>query len=257
MDASLAGGFFWSMAIIAAVLVGMAKGGLPMVGMLSVPLLSLATSPVTAAGLLLPVYVISDIFGLYAYRGSFDRRVVVIVAAGATVGIALGGATASVTPTWVVTALVGVIGLVFSLNLLIKRAPAAPRKAKVAPGLFWGVLTGFTSFVSHAGAPPYQVYAMPLHMPKLVFAGTSTILFAYINAVKLIPYAMLGQFSLQNLKVAAMLMPASAVAVFGGVWLTKRLPEKLFFQIVTWSLLVLSVKLIWDGLRGSGLVAGL
>lgn len=252
MDAGLAGGFFWSMALIAAILVGMSKGGLPLVGMLAVPILSLATSPVTAAGLLLPVYVVSDMFGLYAYRGSFDRRVIAIVAAGASVGVALGGATASVTPAWVVTILVGVIGLIFALNLLIKRSAPTPRKAEVAPGLFWGTITGFTSFVSHAGAPPYQVYVMPLQLPKLVFAGTSTILFAYINAIKLIPYAMLGQLSLQNLKVAAALMPASALAVYGGVWATKRLPERLFFQIVTWALLALSIKLIWDGARAAG-----
>ena len=34
----------------------MSKGGLPMVGMLAVPVLSLVISPVTAAGLLLPVW---------------------------------------------------------------------------------------------------------------------------------------------------------------------------------------------------------
>ena len=57
---------FWALAVAAAGLVGMAKGGLPVVGMLAVPLLSLSISPVTAAGLLLPIYVLSDLFGLYA-----------------------------------------------------------------------------------------------------------------------------------------------------------------------------------------------
>ena len=69
---------FWMAAVAAAMLVGMGKGGLPVVGMLGVPVLSLAISPVAAAGLLLPVYIVSDIFGLYAYRAAFDRRVVAI-----------------------------------------------------------------------------------------------------------------------------------------------------------------------------------
>ena len=55
---------FWALAVLAAVVVGMSKGGLPVVGMLGVPILSLAISPVTAAGLWLPVYVLSDMFGL-------------------------------------------------------------------------------------------------------------------------------------------------------------------------------------------------
>ncbi|MCE8422230.1 sulfite exporter TauE/SafE family protein, partial [Rhodovulum sulfidophilum] len=65
---------FWALAVIASVLVGMSKGGLPVVGIMSVPLLSLVISPVTAAGLLLPIYVVSDMFGLYAYRHEFDLK---------------------------------------------------------------------------------------------------------------------------------------------------------------------------------------
>ena len=177
------GGFFWTVAVLAALLVGMGKGGLPVVGMLGVPVLALAISPVTAAGLLLPVFVISDMFGLYAYRAAFDRRVLAILAVGVTIGVAVGWATASITPEWLVTMLVGVIGLVFALNLLRKRGQLGPAKpAEVAPGLFWGTLTGFTSFVSHAGAPPYQVYVLPLQLPKLVYAGTNTVLVCADNA---------------------------------------------------------------------------
>ena len=245
------GGFFWTVAVLAAVLVGMGKGGLPVVGMLGVPVLALAISPVTAAGLLLPVFVVSDMFGLYAYRAAFDRRLLIIMGVGVTIGVGLGWATASITPEWLVTLLVGMIGLVFALNLLARRGQAGPAKtAQVAPGIFWGTITGFTSFVSHAGAPPYQVYVLPLRLPKLVYAGTNTILFAYLNAIKLVPYWALGQFSVENLKVAAMLMPAAALAVFGGAKLVKITPERLFFQIISWALLAISIKLIWDGVQG-------
>ncbi|WP_430464914.1 sulfite exporter TauE/SafE family protein [Tabrizicola sp.] len=239
---------FWALAILASVLVGMGKGGLPVVGMLGVPVLSLAVSPVTAAGLLLPVYVLSDMFGLYAYRHAFDRRVLGILMVGVTIGVALGWATAKITPEWAVTALVGGIGAVFALRLLLRRGAVEPREPRVAPGVFWGAVTGFTSFVSHSGAPPFQVYVLPLGLTKMVFAGTSTILFAYLNGIKLVPYWALGQFSPGNLAVAVALMPAAAIAVFAGVKLVKILPERRFFQIVTWALLLISLKLIWDGL---------
>ncbi len=247
------GGYFWVAAVIAAVLVGMGKGGMPVVGMLSVPVLSLVISPVAAAGLMLPVYVVSDMFGLFAYRAAFDRRVLAIMLPAMTLGVGLGWATASVVPEAMVTVLVGVIGLVFALNLILRRGNASePMAAAVAPGVFWGALTGFTSFVSHAGGPPYQVYVLPLRLSKTVFAGTSTIAFAYVNAIKLIPYYSLGQLSIANLTVAVLLMPAAAIAVFVGVRLVKWLPEVLFFKAVTWALLLISVKLIWDGIA-SGL----
>ncbi|SPH24832.1 hypothetical protein DEA8626_03865 [Defluviimonas aquaemixtae] len=241
------GPLFWTLAVLASVSVGLSKGGLPVVAMLSVPVLALVLPPVTAAGLLLPVYVVSDMFGLYAYRHAFDKRVLAILAPAAVLGIGVGWLAAAHVSDSAVTGLVGVIGAAFALNLLLRRGPPMPaRHAHVAPGLFWGVLTGFTSFVSHAGAPPYQVYVLPLRLTKIVFAGTTTVLFAFVNAVKLIPYAALGQLSAANLKVAAMLLPPSVLAVFAGVWLVRVLPEELFFRLVTWTLLAISLKHLWS-----------
>ncbi len=243
---------FWALAVLASVFVGMGKGGLPVVGMLGVPVLALVPGihAVTAAGLLLPLYVVSDMFGLYAYRREFDRRVLAILLPAATLGIAIGYFTATLVSEAWVTVLIGVIGVVFALNLLIKRRVVVERKqAEVAPGVFWGAVTGFTSFVSHSGGPPYQVYTMPLGLSKAVFAGTSTIAFAYINAVKLIPYYLLGQINLASLEKVLVLMPIAAASVFLGVRLVKWLPEKLFFQLVTWALLLVSIKLMWDGYK--------
>jgi uncharacterized membrane protein YfcA len=243
--------WFWVAAVVAAALVGMGKGGVPIVGMLGVPVMALVMNPVVAAGMLLPVYVVSDMFGLYAYRHAFDRRVLAILVPGAVVGIGVGWATASVVPESAVTLLVGVIGVAFALNLILRKPVVAePKRAEVGPGLFWGAVTGFTSFVSHAGAPPYQVYTLPLGLTKAVFAGTSTIAFTVINAVKLMPYYALGQLNLENLEMAAILAIPAVIAVFAGVRLVRVMPEKLFFRLVTWALLLISVKLIWDGARG-------
>ena len=239
---------FWIAAVIASALVGAGKGGIPIVGMLGVPVLALVIPPGVAAGLLLPVYVVSDMFGLWAYRKDYDARVLAITLPGAMVGIGIGWATASVVPEAAVRVLIGVIGVVFALNLLLRRGVVAePQPARVGPGLFWGAMTGFTSFVSHAGAPPWQVFTLPLGLSRSVFAGTSTIAFAVINAAKLPPYWQLGLLSPTNLKVAAMLFLPACIAVFAGVGLVKRLPEKLFFRLVVWALLLISIKLVWDG----------
>jgi len=211
----------------------------------------LVISPVAAAGLMLPVYVISDWFGLYAYRREFDKRVLLIACVSMTIGVGLGWATAKMIPESYVTVLVGVISVAFALNQLLRKAVVvAPRRAEWETGLFWCTIAGFTSFVSHTGGPPYQVWTLPLGLKKAVFAGTSTIAFAYINMIKLVPYYFLGQINLTSLEVALKLAPFAAAAVFFGVWVVKRLPEKLFFQIVTWSLLLIGVELIWKGLQG-------
>jgi len=59
----------------------------------------------------------------------------------------------------------------------------------------------------------------------------------------------LGQLDAANLRVAALLMPVAAAAVLAGVRLVRILPEKLFFRLVVWALLAISLKLIADGWR--------
>ena len=243
--------FFLSCAALAAVFVGLSKGGLPMIGMLGVPVLALATSPLRAAGLLLPIYIISDVFGLIAYRRDFDRRNLMILAPAAVVGIGIGWATAAYVSEAAVTLLVGAIGLAFCFDLWRKRHKTIPpKRADIPRGIVWGALTGFTSFVSHSGAPPYQMYVMPQRLTKLAFAGTTTILFAIVNAVKLIPYWALGQLSTTNLKTAAMLFPLAVGATLLGVRIVRVLPEDLFFRLVTIALFLISVKLTFDGAMG-------
>jgi uncharacterized protein len=242
-------------AAVAAIFIGLSKGGLPMIGMLGVPVLALVISPIRAAALLLPIYVVTDMFGLMAYRREFSRRNLAILVPAAIVGIFVGWATARLVSEDIVTLLVGVIGLAYCLDLWLKRhRKLPPRQADVPRGLLWGALTGFTSFVSHSGAPPYQMYVMPQRLSKLVFAGTSTILFAIINAVKLVPYWALGQLNPENIKTAALLFPIGIMATLAGVRIVRIISEAAFLRLVAVGLLAVSVKLTVDGL--TALLAG-
>jgi uncharacterized membrane protein YfcA len=241
---------FFICAALAAVFIGLSKGGVPMIGMLGVPVLALVISPIRAAALLLPIYVITDMFGLWAYRRQFSGRNLAILAPAAIAGIGIGWATASMVSDDLVTLLVGVIGLFYCLDLWRKRRRSLPpRQADVPRGLLWGALTGFTSFVSHSGAPPYQMYVMPQRLSKLVFAGTSAILFAIINAVKLLPYWALGQLNVENLQTAALLFPIGVAATLIGVRIVQVISEETFFRLVTAGLFAVSLKLSFDGIR--------
>lgn len=238
-------------AIVAALAVGMSKGGLPIVGMLSVPILALVMSPVRAAAVLLPIYIISDMVGLWLYRRDFSPRNLAILIPAGVAGVGIGWATATVISDRAVTLLIGFVALAFCIDLWRKRKRTIPPKpADVPRGLLWGVLTGFTSFVSHAGAPPYQMYMLPQKLPKLVFAGTSTILFTVINLAKLGPYWALGQMSPQNLQFFWLLVPAAIVGTYAGRSLVNRIPQELFYRFVQGALFVISLKLIFDGIRG-------
>lgn len=239
---------FFAVAGLAAFLVGASKGGLPMVGALGVPLMALVMPPVAAAAMLLPVYIVSDWVGLWAYRKHYDKRNLAILVPAMLVGVIVGWATAKITAPWLVTLIVGLVGLYYCATVLLRKRDAEPKPADLPRGIFWGTIAGFTSFVSHTGGPPYQTYVLPQKLPKMVFAGTSTIAFTIINAVKLLPYWALGEFNTGNLQLAAMLSPVAIVGAIAGYKATSIIPEKLFYRLVEGALFVVSLKLIYDAL---------
>ena len=241
---------FWALATCAAIFVGLGKGGLPVVAGLAVPSLSLLMSPIAAASLLLPVYIVSDVFALRAYRHDYDRQVLKIALVGMTIGVLIGWGSAHIVIEWVITICIGLMGALFALsNILVKKVNrSAKEDINYKKGYFWTMVAGFTSFISHNGGPPWQIFTLPLSLSKSVFVGTSVIAFTYCNAIKLIPYFFLGQINLFSIKITLYLMLPAAIAVLVGVKLVKLIPEALFFKVVTWALLAISVKLIYDGM---------
>jgi uncharacterized protein len=147
--------------------------------------------------------------------------------------------------------MVGVIGIAYCVDAILKaKRNLPPRPADVPRGVFWGTIAGFTSFVSHSGGPPFQMYVLPQRLDKMVFAGTTTIIFAIINLLKLPPYWLLGQVNTESLREGLLLAPISLLGAYVGYKLTSVIPQKLFFRIVEIALLILAVKLIYDGVSG-------
>lgn len=236
--------------ILAAFLVGLSKGGLPAIAMLSVPLLSLFMSPLKAAVLLLPLYLLADIAAVYLYRHEYSLPNIKILIPAGLMGSLIGWATASVVSDSAVALMIGVMGIVFCLYRWLNRgssAPAAPAEKK--RGIFWGTISGFTSFVAHAGGPPFQVYTLPQKLPKMVFAGTSALVFAVLNLSKVVPYHFLNPSSAASLKVSALLIPVAVMGTVIGRQLIKRLSDKWFYLAVQIALFLISIQLVLSALQ--------
>jgi uncharacterized membrane protein YfcA len=243
--------FFYLVAVPAVALMGMAKGGFSGLGLLSMPLLALAVSPVRAAAIMLPILIVQDIVSVWAYRHAFDRRNLAILLPGAVVGIALGWLMAAHVSDAMVTIAVGLISVAFVLNSLRKRRLDAgvAGQGDVTHGLAWGGVSGFTSFIAHAGGPPFQVYVMPQRLDPILFAGTSTMFFAAVNAIKVVPYVALGQFSASNLATSAVLFPLAMASTLVGVWLVKRVDADRFYKIIYGLTFAVGLELLWTGVH--------
>ena len=235
---------------LAAAMVGLSKGGLPTIGMLSVPILSLFMSPINAVVMLLPIYIISDMVGLWLYRKNFSAINLKILIPAGLGGVLVGWLTASLMSDTAVKLMVGLMGVGFVLNAWIKRKnEQAASPTSWGRGSLWGVIAGFASFISHAGGPPFQVYLLPQKLPKLVFAGTSTLFFAAINLVKLAPYHQLRPYDTEQMMGAVVLIPFALIGTVVGAYLTRKIADEWFFKAVQIGLLAISLKLIADALQ--------
>ncbi|THD44139.1 MAG: sulfite exporter TauE/SafE family protein [Bradyrhizobium sp.] len=243
---------FFLTAIPAVILLGLSKGGFSGLSSLAMPLMALAVSPVKAAAIVLPILIVQDWVSVWAFRRDFDLRNLAILIPGAAVGVAAGWLLAARVDEQAVRLAVGLISVGFVVFMIVRDrlAGAEPTRANVAPGLFWGAIAGFTSFVSHAGAPPMMVYVLPQRLAPRIFAGTSAFLFAAINLLKVGPYFLLGQFSPENLTASAWLLPVAVASTFAGVWLVRRVSSERFYLAVLILTFVIGVKLIWDGATG-------
>lgn len=242
--------WFYAVALPAVTLFGLSKGGLAGVGLLSMPLMSLVMSPVTAAAIMLPVLMMQDVVTVWSWRRTWDSQLVRHLLPGALAGVFVGWLTASLVDDGQVRLLVGLIAVAFGLTWVFGSAGRGkPKPHAWGPSTFFGLLGGYTSFVIHIGGPPFNIYALPRKPDKSEFVGAYAILFAIINVVKLPAYIGLGQMSSATLSASAILMPLAIASNLAGVWLVRRLPTELFFRVVYALTLLVGLKLMFDGAR--------
>jgi uncharacterized protein len=243
---------FYLFAIPAVLLIGLAKGGFSGLGALGTPLMALGMAdPVRAAAILLPILIAQDVVAVAAFRKSWDGSVLAAMLPGAVVGIGLGYLLAAKISSAAVMAVLGAISILFgAYRLWAERGGrlAASSGSPAWVGSLFGVATGFTSQIAHAGGPPFQMWVMPKRLDRDVFVGTSAIFFAIVNWIKVPAYAALGQFTTENAVATAMLLPVAVLASLAGVKLVRKVAVERFYAIVYALMIVAGAKLLLDGL---------
>ena len=242
--------FFYAVAIPAVLLLGVSKSGFGAgFGSLAVPMMALAVSVPQAAAILMPVLLVMDILGMAAFRNDFDRRLLKFLLPFGLLGIVAGTLLFKLLEPRLVAGIVGA----FTLLFLAQRLLFPPRPDAAPPPRWVGALltatSGFTSFIAHAGGPPIAFYLLPLKLPPLVFAASTSVFFAAINLSKWLPYAWLGLIDTRNMLTSLVLLPITPIGVWVGVRFVRRVSPALFYRLFNLGLLLTGVKLLWDGLR--------
>ncbi|TWF55056.1 sulfite exporter TauE/SafE family protein [Neorhizobium alkalisoli] len=246
---------FFAAAIPAVSLVGLSKGGLGgAISLLGMPLLSLVVDPVRAAAIFLPILIVMDIVALWSWRHYNDRKTLLMILPGGVIGIALGWATSAYVSDDALRLVIASATILFTVRYFWQvygphsKIPTAPLPHRPAAATFWGALSGYASFVAHAGGPPFQIYVLPMRLDPKSYTGASIRFFAIVNAVKVIPYFMLGALDQENLTISASLLPVALISTMLGAAIVKHLNSEVFYPMTYALAFLAGLKLLWDGL---------
>jgi uncharacterized protein len=240
---------FYALAIPAVVALGLSKGGFAGAGQMATPMLALAMPPLEAAAILLPIMMAQDAAALWVYRKDWNGRILATTLPGALVGVGAAWILASYISDAGVRVFIGVTTIMFVLYHWI-----GPRIARdvgepaLAGGMLAGGMSGFTSTLCQAGGPPFQMYVLSRKLPKMTFVGTTAFFFATVNALKVVPYFALGQFSSKGLGTSLVLLPLAMATNMLGFWVVRITPQELFYKITMVLMFVISIELVRSGM---------
>lgn len=252
MDLPLITGWvFYATAVPAVLLMGLSKSGFGAgLGSLAVPLMAMAVPVPQAAAILMPVLLLMDVLGLAAFRRDFDARLLRLLVPFGLLGTVVGTLLFRLLDARTVAAIVGACTLAF----LAQRLLFPPRAGSPPPprwlGALLSTLSGFTSFVAHAGGPPINAYVIPLRLTPVGFTATMAVFFFAINLSKWLPYAWLGLLDLRNMATSLVLLPLAPVGVWIGVRIARRIDATLFYRLIYVGMFFTGAKLLWDGVAG-------
>ncbi len=244
---------FYAVAIPAVLMLGVSKSGFGAgFGSLAVPIMALAIPVPQAAAIFLPLLLVMDLMGLYAFRRDVDWKLLRFLLPWGMLGVVIGAFLISRLPAHIVAGIVGAVTLLFLAQRLLFPPSANSPPPPTWLGKTMSTISGFTSFISHAGGPPLNAYLLPLKLPPLIYTGTVAYLFFFVNVGKWIPYAWLGLIDLKNMSTSLVLLPFAPIGVVVGVKIARRINQSLFYKFVYGGMFLTGCKLLWDGFAHAG-----
>ena len=244
--------FFFLVAGPAVLFAGISKAGFGSgAAFASATILALVIEPGLALGVMLPLLMLIDVSSLKPYWRKWSTPDVTLLVIGGLPGVVLGALLYQVASPDVFRLLIGGVAVGFvlwQLALGTGLVRLAQNRLPNWAGLGFGVVTGFTTFVSHAGGPPAAVFLLSRGLSKTEFQASTVLLFWALNIAKFFPYAALGMFTAQTFIANLALAPFALIGTWLGVKAHRLVPERLFFALTYVLLMVTGCKLIWDGL---------
>ncbi|MBN1517593.1 sulfite exporter TauE/SafE family protein [Candidatus Sumerlaeota bacterium] len=225
----------WTLIVVCAFVIGIAKTGIPGAGILSAPVLAAILPPKPSTGFVLPMLIIADTLAVVYWRRDVKWKHLTKLLPIAAAGIVLGWLLMDrISNRWFGPLIGAIVAAMLAINYW--------RNAKwegepPVPEQWWfpvavGLLAGLTTMMANAAGPVMALYLLAMRLPKEEFIGTGAWFFIVVNCFK-VPFQLeLGHITLDTFKVNLALAPVIFAGGVTGIIIVRRLPQKYFVWII-------------------------
>ncbi len=224
----------WILVLIATFLIGMGKGGVKGIDMLTVTLMAIVFGSKSSTGIVLPLLSLADIAAVSYYRRYAEWKYFWKLAPWMVVGILLGVFLGKDMHELVFRKIMAVIILVTIVIVLVMEL----RKNKQIPdhpafAIGNGLAAGFTTMIGNLAGAFANLYFLAMRVNKNVFIGTGAWIFLFMNLFKF-PFQVFywKNINVETLKIDIYLMPALFLGFWAGVKLVDRIQDDLYRKLV-------------------------
>ncbi len=221
----------WLLLAVCAMFIGMSKVGVPGISMIVVPILAIIFGGKASTGILLPILMMADIFGVAYYHRHAQWKYFWKLLPWALIGIGIALWVGKVVNDEWFKNLIAI--LVFgSIALMLWKD--RKKGTEFFPDTLWfaasmGILGGFATMIGNVAGPVFAIYLLAMHLPKNSYIGTGAWFFLVINFLKFPLHIFVWKtINWSTLTLDLLLLPAIAVGAFLGIVLVKKISDKTY-----------------------------
>ena len=221
----------WLLLAVCAMFIGMSKVGVPGISMIVVPILAIIFGGKASTGILLPILMMADIFGVAYYHRHAQWKYFWKLLPWALIGIGIALWVGKVVNDEWFKNLIAI--LVFgSIGLMLWKD--RKKGTEIFPDTLWfaasmGILGGFATMIGNVAGPVFAIYLLAMHLPKNSYIGTGAWFFLVVNFLKFPLHIFVWEtINWNTLTLDLLLLPAIAVGAFLGNVLVKKISDKTY-----------------------------
>jgi uncharacterized protein len=226
--------------LIVALLTGMSKTGVHGAGMLSVPLLAVVFGGQLSSGVLLPMLVLADVFGVWYYHRHASWQHLKILFPWAAVGVVAGTVAGSYINDqvfkWIMASTIVVSVMIMLWLEQLGESDKIPKQKSFA--IATGIAGGFTSMVGNLAGSVMSVYLLSVRLPKNAFIGTTAWFFLVVNWFK-VPFHVFTWHTITWKTVGLDLLTLPVILL--GAWLGIVIVRKLTDRMYRWFIIIMTL----------------